>query len=599
MKSLALLLAASQLASSLAGAGTLAPRIPAPKQALTAPSPAARVRLNLKFADAAAVRATAAGELTSEAGADLGAVRQIAAAEGLGFAPLVRTDRAALDAFLARAAALSGEEQPDLLGIVAALPRAASSNERLADLGARLQALPIVEYAYLEELGAPPPGDLAPATPNLAGNQSYFGPNPGMDVAYAHSLGAIGSGIRLSDCEYGWNAAHEDVNDISTHPEPGQTVDPDVIVNGWDEHGTAVLGETSAVANAYGVTGMARGASVYTYPEWTIQQGPRRLAAITNAIANSSFGDVVLLEMQTTGAGGGFGPAELDPSIFAVVKAGTSAGVVVVAAAGNGAQNLDGAPYASYMAKGDSGAILVGAGSASLAHVTLGFSTYGSRVNLQGWGESVFSMGYGDFASYGGDKNQRYTGSFNGTSSASPFVASACLILQQVAVQRSGARMAPAALRALLLATGTAQGAGGHIGPLPNLRAAIDAIPAPWQNLGNGLAGASGLPALAGNGPLQAGTPWTLKLSNARPSSAAVLFGGTSAVNLPLLGGTLVPAPDAALGFTTTALGTLELGGAAAAGLPPGVPVHFQCWIADPAAVLGAAASNAVKKITP
>jgi hypothetical protein len=107
-----------------------------------------------------------------------------------------------------------------------------------------------------------------------------------------------------------------------------------------DEHGTAVLGETASVPNAYGCSGMVPDADVYTYPEHTVEGGARRLAAITNAIAGSRAGDVVLLEMQMSGAGGGYGPAEVDPSVWLATRTGTDAGVVVVAAAGNG-QNLD------------------------------------------------------------------------------------------------------------------------------------------------------------------------------------------------------------------------------------------------------------------
>ena len=137
----------------------------------------------------------------------------------------------------------------------------------------------------------------------------------------------------------------------------------------------------------------------------------------------------MLLEMQTVGAGGGYGPAELDLAVWTVVKAGTDAGVVVVGAAGNGNQNLDSLSYVPYMNRGDSGAILVGAGSSDADHDKLWFSSYGSRVDVQGWGENVFTLGYGLFTSYGGDDRQSYTNDFGGTSSASPFIASACLLL--------------------------------------------------------------------------------------------------------------------------------------------------------------------------
>lgn len=156
-----------------------------------------------------------------------------------------------------------------------------------------------------------------------------------------------------------------------------------------------------------------------------------------------------------------------------MVKAGTDAGVVVVGAAGNGNENLDSSTYDEYMQRGDSGAIIVGAGSSNTSHNKLGFSTYGSRVNVQGWGENVFTLGYGYYAAYGGDPLQYYIDAFSGTSSASPFVASACVALQGLSDDLYGVRMGPTELRQLLIDTGIPQGAGGHIGPFPDLVAAI------------------------------------------------------------------------------------------------------------------------------
>ena len=144
--------------------------------------------------------------------------------------------------------------------------------------------------------------------------------------------------------------------------------------------------------------------------------------------------------------------------------------------AGNGNQDLDSADYATYMSWGDSGAIIVGAGSNTTSHDKLSFSTYGSRVNVQGWGTSVFTLGYGNFAQYGGDWDQSYTSTFSGTSSASPFIASAAVILQQAALDRTGTILTPLQLRDHLIQTGKPQGSGGNIGPFPDLEVAIDAL---------------------------------------------------------------------------------------------------------------------------
>lgn len=385
----------------------LAPRAPLPKEPLVAHD-AVEERLVVKFADALAVRAGRDGMLTATApGANLAHVTAVAARHDLHFEPLIALPEAALRFMEERAEARSGVGQPDLAGIVIVHAPAGSP---LVEIAESFQALDEVEFVCFQALGEPPPTDIAPATPNLVPNQTYRPPNPGMDVDFAWSAGATGAGVRLSDCEYGWAPTHEDFNEIALHLEPGQTVHPSVFVNGWEQHGTAVLGETSSMANAYGCSGMVPDAAVYTWPEWTVEGGFRRATCIANAIASSAVGGII-----------------------------------------------------------------VGAGSSTLLHGKLGFSTYGTRVNVQGWGQNVFTLGYGDFAQYGGDPNQRYTQSFSGTSSASPFVASACVALQSVALAITGIPLTPLEMRQLLIDTGRAQGGpGGHIGPFPDLRAAIN-----------------------------------------------------------------------------------------------------------------------------
>ena len=238
------------------------------------------------------------------------------------------------------------------------------------------------------------------------------------------------------------------------------------------------MGELAAVDNDYGLTGGAHGAEVHTWPEYSVEEGSRRPSAIANALINSESGDVVMLEMQTVvRPGGDYGPAELDPSVFTLVQVGVDAGVVVVGAGGNGAENLDSSWYVTnYLAWGDSGAILVGAGTADIHHDRLYFSTFGGRINLQGWGGSVVTLGYGDLANIDSDPLQRYTSAFNGTSSASPIVAIAAVLTQDFSLDRFGEPLDPLTLRDLLEATGHAQGKGEHIGPLPDLQAGFAAL---------------------------------------------------------------------------------------------------------------------------
>ena len=476
-------IAAIALSPPAAAAAPLTPRTPLnvdPVALLPLPvdAPRAGYQLTIKLRDEALARADAHGRLVSRSGADLREINAIAAARGLRFRPLIPLDQQRLSAFEAAAAARSGRAQPDLAGMMIVSAGRADPDALLA-AGQALEVLEIVEYAYIQVIGVPPPEDIGTTTPLYQERQGYLGSDPGIDAEYAWELGVTGANIRLHDCEYGWVETHEDQVDNDLQEEAGQSVPSWVASYGWDLHGLAALGEVAAVANDYGTTGILHGATFGVYPEYSNEEGSRRVAAITAAAADASPGDVVMLEMQATGAGGGYAPAETDPSVWSVVRAAVDAGVNVVAAAGNGTQNLDSSSYASYLAYGDSGAVIVGAGSGDTRHAAASFSTYGSRVNLQGWGDyTVFTMGYGDFATIDSDKNQSYTDSFSGTSSATPIVAGAVGLLSDFVLANTGAPLAPEDLRALLIDTGVPQASGHEIGPIPDLRAAFGALDA-------------------------------------------------------------------------------------------------------------------------
>ncbi|TPW07470.1 MAG: FG-GAP repeat-containing protein, partial [Acidimicrobiaceae bacterium] len=74
-------------------------------------------------------------------------------------------------------------------------------------------------------------------------------------------------------------------------------------------------------------------------------------------------------------------------------------------------------------------------------------------------------------------------------------------------------------------------------------------------DLGNGLAGANGVPALAGEGTLQPGSSITLSLSGALANAPATLVIGLSQLGAPFKGGVLVPSPDLLLGGFVTGAG--------------------------------------------
>jgi hypothetical protein len=123
----------------------------------------------------------------------------------------------------------------------------------------------------------------------------------------------------------------------------------------------------------------------------------------------------------------------------------------------------------------------------------------------------------------------------------------------------------------------------------------------PWTNLGSGLAGAGGVPALVGTGSLVPGTPGTLTLTGAAPSATALLFLSLSSTPTPFKGGTLVPVPAAlTLPLVTSAGGGIPLSWTSwPGGLPPATSLFQQYAIADGGAPAGAALSNALKGVTP
>ncbi|MCE3294912.1 MAG: hypothetical protein K0R65_626 [Crocinitomicaceae bacterium] len=344
----------------------------------------------------------------------------------------------------------------------------------LKELASQLEKLEIVNYCSL--MSSKPvqvPTDLPPVTPDYIDEQWYISSDPGVNMQYAWDLGYYGQNINIRDIEYGVNVNHEDLEDQNVYIQPGMPVSSEVTED-FSEHGTAAIGVLYSNNGSYGATGMVYQAEeVVLFPEYTELMGYDRVNAVSQAVAGSNPGDVIMYEMQTTGFTD-YAPAEYDEPVWDLTRAAVDFGIIVVAAAGNGEQDLDSPPYNSYMNRGNSGAIIVGAGTPDTDHDRVSFSTYGSRVDVQGWGYYVFSTGYGDAYEVGGDFNQRYTW-FSGTSSATPVVASCVVNLQSYYNDLTGGFLTGEEIREILQLTGIPQGNGvsGNIGPLPNMEDAM------------------------------------------------------------------------------------------------------------------------------
>jgi PKD repeat protein len=121
------------------------------------------------------------------------------------------------------------------------------------------------------------------------------------------------------------------------------------------------------------------------------------------------------------------------------------------------------------------------------------------------------------------------------------------------------------------------------------------AVPSGWTDLGHALAGSQGEPQLVGAGDLAPGSLMTLTMTDARAHALTGLFIGFTTAELPFKGGVLVPSPDQVIiGPVTDGAGELTVTTNWWPGVASGVSLWWQFWIADPAALKGAAASNAL-----
>jgi serine protease len=432
-------------------------------------------RLIVKFVDQACVRLRGAA-LVSEGRVDLSELERVLALHGRpGIARLFARDESAVDAVVRKAEARSGRRLPDLNGYFELLV----APDRRVDLIDALRRLPMVETVYRPAVLPPPPGDIPPPTPDGEADLLYLDPAPtGIDAEWAWTRpGGRGEGITLVDIEYSWRLTHEDLDAAVGAYDCYVPAGTDAI-----EHGTAVIGELAASRNGYGVTGIVHAASLSLVTDYPLGLSYSVARAVECAAALLDPGDVMLIEAQTYGPRGAYVPVEWDAAEFAAISVANAAGIVVVEAAGNGGENLDDAVFGGAFDRAlrDSGAIVVGAGSTVYGPAPdrsrLEFSTYGSRVDVQGWGDDVGTAGIGDYFDGGGDPNQYYTAAFSGTSAAAPMAAGAAAAIQGVQTACGGSPLAPAAVRGLLVDTGVAQTAGpyaGHIGPRPDLRAAL------------------------------------------------------------------------------------------------------------------------------
>lgn len=488
------------LLASAAAAATLFPAFVSSAQAAAPPSakPLDPQLINVKFRDDTHLEVSGGRLDLASADAQVRLDKLLGAGTAV-VAPLVSVVSPATLDERRDALQQKGKDVPDLTSWVRV--KLAANVDPQSTI-AKLRADPLVEQAYQVPKFTPTALTSEQQSKLSYNSLLYLGNGPsGLNVWNSSSVpGALGDNVDVVDFEYNSNPSHEELSRSPAtvdqwYQDPGNSQEAN--------HGTMVEGVIAAKRDGNGIDGIAPNARVHlasamnslTTPATAGYNGANVMYAAYQRLAP---GSVFLIELGGSGAMEGTDPAMAD-----LIRTATAAGVITVEAADNSQQDYDAAKWAgSTLAPGaanETGAIIVGAGSPSEcqqytldpdhipwpARTRMTFSSYGSRVDIQGPGGCVAapSAAFGgvSFGEYGDNPNNGYTHEFNGTSSASAAIAGAVAALSGAYQAKLGVPLTPALARTTLKNPAYSQpqdnaNQPGHVGPLPNLTAAINAI---------------------------------------------------------------------------------------------------------------------------
>jgi hypothetical protein len=343
-----------------------------------------------------------------------------------------------------------------------------SGAAQTVELVEALLALPSVETAYPErtqQAFVPLSGDIAPTTPQYESGQGHLGSAPlGLGhEAVRTMVGGRAPDLNVAHLESSWHFGHEDACQMVTGSVIGDL--PGAFLDSWKDHGAAVAGVLCADRNGYGMRGMADGANLMLA---SFQFGSADMISTVTALAEA--GDVFVSSGAWLVQGQYHAPLDYEQAEFDAILTASTKGIVYCYGSGNTNTSLDDISiYGNRYTPGaaDSGGVIVGAGESTSLDKS-GFSNYGTRVDCHAWGDGIWTLGYGSLFS-AGDPLQTYADDFNGTSGSGPQVAGVAAVISNIVREQNGEQLGALEIRELMRTLGTPQGAGGHVGPRPDL----------------------------------------------------------------------------------------------------------------------------------